>query len=149
MTSLVTTRSMAVSHDRVWAAIADLGSHHLWMRDAESVEFVGDRRSGEGTRLDVSTVVGPFRTLDRLEVTGWVEGHSIEVSHQGLVKGRGKLTVESAGEGSIVTWREELSFPWWLGGPITALFARPVLGAIWRGNLRRLEDWVSPGSTGL
>lgn len=131
---------MAASHGDVWTAIADLGSHHLWMQDAESVEFVGEQRSGEGTRLDVMTVVGPFRTLDRLEVTGWVDGRSIEVSHQGLVKGRGTLSVAATGDGSIVTWEEELSFPWWLGGPITAWLARPVLARIWAGNLRRLEE---------
>lgn len=133
---------MAAPHDEVWTAIADLGSHHLWMRDADSVEFVGDQRSGEGTRLDVMTVVGPFRTLDRMEVTGWEDGRSIEVSHEGLVTGHGKFTVEARDGGTTVTWEEELSFPWWLGGPITSWLARPVLARIWRGNLRRLEELV-------
>lgn len=134
---------MAIAHDRVWAAISDLGSHEVWMRDAESVVFVDDQRRGKGTRMEVMTVVGPFRTLDRMEVTGWEEGRFVEVTHQGMVKGRGTLTAEPAADGSVVTWEEELTFPWWLGGPVTAWLARPVLTAVWRGNLRRLEDTLS------
>jgi len=130
---------MAVAHDRVWAAISDLGSHQIWMRDAEWVVFVDDLRRGKGTRMEVMSVVGPFRTLDRMEVTGWEEGRSIEVTHHGLVKGRGTLTAEPDRGGTVVTWEEDLTFPWWLGGPVTAWLVRPVLTAIWRGNLHRLE----------
>lgn len=143
MARIVSQRDMAVSHEEVWAAIADLGSHGTWMKDAESVEFVGEQRSGEGTQLDVMTVVGPFRTRDRMEVTRWVEGRSIEVSHLGLVKGRGTLSVAGTGAGSVVTWEEDLEFPWWLGGGLTAWLARPVLARVWRGNLKRLEQTLT------
>lgn len=96
--------------------------------------------------MEVETKVGPFLTTDIMEVTGWDEGHSIEVAHSGLIKGAGTLRVTPTEGGTVVEWIEELSFPWWLGGPITALFARPVLAAIWRGNLRRLEGVLA--STG-
>ena len=140
MTRRAVTRTMQVPHERVWAAIADLGSHTEWMRDAERIVFVHDQRRGKGTRMEVVTVVGPFRTLDVMEVVGWDEGRSIEVAHRGLITGRGILAAEPDREGTLVSWREKLEFPWWLGGPITAWLARPVLAAIWRGNLRRLEE---------
>lgn len=94
--------------------------------------------------MRVKTVVGPFRTLDDMEVVGWDEGRSIEVAHTGLVKGRGTFTLTDGAPGeTLVTWDEELRFPWWLGGPVTAMLARPVLARIWRGNLRRLEESLS------
>ena len=127
----------------VWAALADLGSHDRWMRDAESIVFVTDQTSGVGTRMQVKTVVGPLRTVDEMEVVGWVEGESISVVHQGLITGRGVLAATADGDRTEVTWEEELTFPWYLGGAITAWLAKPVLGSIWRGNLRRLEETVS------
>jgi carbon monoxide dehydrogenase subunit G len=134
---------MRAPRDRVWAALADLGSHDQWMRDAESIVFLTEQREGVGTRMEVKTVVGPLRTLDKMEVVGWDEGRSIEVVHTGLITGRGTLTADEADGGALVSWEETLTFPWYLGGPIAAFFAKPVLGAIWRGNLERLEETIS------
>lgn len=90
-------------------------------------------------------MVGPFRTVDIIEVVGWDEGRSIEVAHHGLVKGRGMLAADPDERGqTTVSWEEDLVFPWWLGGGFTAWLATPVLTAIWRGNLRRLEDVLTP-----
>ena len=93
--------------------------------------------------MDVETRVGPFRTNDRMEVTGWVEGHSIEVVHIGLVTGRGTLSLTAKENGTLLTWDEDLSFPWWLGGAVTAWLARPVLRRIWRRNLANFEASLS------
>jgi hypothetical protein len=113
------------------------------MKDARWVVFIGDQRRGRGTRMEVKTVVGPFRTLDVMEVVGWDEGRSIEVAHQGLVEGRGVLAATHHGDGTLLSWVETLTFPWWLGGSFTAWLARPVLASIWRGNLKRLEETLS------
>lgn len=93
--------------------------------------------------MRVETRVGPFRTLDLIEVTGWEEGRSISVTHRGLIKGEGILSVEDAGNGSLVRWVERLSFPWWLGGPLTSWLARPLLALVLRGDLKRLDSLVS------
>jgi hypothetical protein len=144
MTRIAVTRRVPLPGETVWNALADLGSHHMWMKDARSIVFVTDQRFGKGTRMMVETVVGPLRTLDEMEVMGWEEGHSIEVAHTGLITGRGIFTLEAGGPGeTLVTWDEELRFPWWLGGGVTGMLARPVLGRIWRGNLRRLEESLS------
>jgi hypothetical protein len=140
MARIAVSRDMALPRRVVWPAIADLGSHAEWMRDARSIVFQGEQRRGVGTRMEVETVVGPLRTVDVMEVVGWDEGHFVEVEHRGLVKGRGVLSVSESGDQTRVSWAEELAFPWWLGGAVTAWLARPVLAAMWRGNLRRLEE---------
>lgn len=139
MARIAVSRTMEAPRHQVWAAMADLGSHVEWMKDARSIEFTGEQRTGVGTRMEVETRFGPLRTLDVMEVTGWEEGESIEVAHSGLIKGRGTLTATPLDQETLVTWEEELEFPWWLGGAITAWLARPVLAAVWRGNLKRLE----------
>lgn len=140
MARIEVTRDMPIRHDLVWEALADLESHAQWMKDAESIEFATEQRTGVGTSMRVATRVGPLRTMDVLEVTGWQEGESIDVVHRGLVTGTGTLAATRANGSTRVSWVEDLRFPWWLGGPLTALFAKPVLAAIWRGNLERLED---------
>lgn len=143
MARIVVSRTMPVAHEKVWDAISDLGSHPSWMKDAKSIVFVGDRHRGKGTRMRVKTVIGPLRTDDIMEVVGWVEGTSIDVTHRGLVEGTGRLSVVADGSGSLVSWDEDLTFPWWLGGAVTAFLARPILTAVWRRNLGRLEDSLS------
>ena len=143
MARIELSREMPLTHQRVWEAISDLASHQEWMRDAESLTFVGDQTRGVGTTMEVETRVGPFHTLDILEVTGWEEGSFIDVAHRGLISGWGRLQAESGDESTIVTWTEELRFPWWVGGNLTAWAARPVLRSIWRGNLERLENSLS------
>ena len=128
----------------VWSELSDLANHDSWMKDAASVEFLGTKRSGIGTRMRVPTRVGPFQTDDILEVTGWVEGESISVDHEGLVSGTGQFSL--AGDNpTVVVWEENLRFPWWIGGPVAAVFARPILRAIWAGNLRRFAARI-PGA---
>jgi hypothetical protein len=135
---------MQTPHHAVWAALSDLGSHASWMRDARSIEFRTTQTTGVGTRMDVVTAVGPFRTTDVMEVVGWEEGESIDVVHEGVVTGRGRLSAEAKTSSStLVSWDEILVIPWWLGGRVTGWLARPVLAAIWRGNLRRLEGLAS------
>jgi hypothetical protein len=106
------------------------------MKDAREIEFLGESTSGLGTRMRVATRVGPLRTSDILEVTSWTEGESITVSHRGVVSGTGQFRLEGQGP-TIVIWEESLRFPWWLGGPITAMASRPILNRIWVGNLKR------------
>jgi uncharacterized protein YndB with AHSA1/START domain len=125
--------------DRVWAELADLGSHPEWMGDAGSVEFITVQTVGVGTRMRVPTRVGPFRTTDLMTIVEWEEGRLIAVEHEGAVSGRGRFEIRPLGPGTELTWDETLRFPWWLGGPLGAWLARPVLRRIWSENLERLR----------
>lgn len=116
--------------------------HAEWMKDARAVEFLGDQRRGIGTRMRVTTRVGPLRTTDVMELTEWEPPSVIGVSHRGLIGGAGVFRLEPEGEGTRFEWSEDLRFPWFLGGPAGAFLARPILRRVWRGNLQRLKERV-------
>jgi hypothetical protein len=64
------------------------------------------------------------------------------------VKGTGRFTLAKRPRGKTrFTWTEELTFPWWMGGPVGALAAKPVLRAVWKRNLRRLQYLIELGVT--
>ncbi|HEX6420684.1 MAG TPA: SRPBCC family protein, partial [Acidimicrobiales bacterium] len=122
----------------VWRHLADIADHVSWMADARAIRFTSDRRTGVGTAFECETRLGPLRTLDVMEVTEWRDGEAMGVRHRGLVTGTGRFLLESAGRGRTrLVWAEDLRFPWWLGGRVGGALARPVLRAVWRGNLRR------------
>jgi hypothetical protein len=130
--------------DEVWAAVEDVGSHVDWMEDAVAIHFTSDSTSGVGTTFDCETKVGPFRLTDRMEITRWSPGRAMGVRHVGLVTGTGEFRISSRSRGrrTRFVWTEQLHFPWWMGGPLGAIAARPVLRHVWRTNLRNLRAIV-------
>jgi carbon monoxide dehydrogenase subunit G len=138
MARVVVSINIDASPATVWTELEQLEKHSEWMSDAESITFTSDSTRGVGTVMEVATKIGPFRLIDVMEFTEWVPLTSMAVDHRGLVTGTGAFTLESHGSGTRFTWDEDLRFPWYLGGPLTAVLAVPVLRAIWRKNLRRL-----------
>ena len=127
----------------VWEMVADIRTHTEWMVDAESITVTSDCSSGVGTTFDCVTKIGPFRTIDHMEITEWIEERVMGVAHRGLVTGSGRFTLQEAGPSDTnFSWEETLTFPWWIGGRLTSIGSTPVLKAIWRGNLRRLSRLV-------
>ena len=125
--------------EAVWRHLADIADHVHWMADATAIRFTGDQRTGVGTTFDCETRIGPLRTTDRMEVTEWIAGAAMGVRHRGLVTGAGGFRLRPLPWGRTrLVWDEDLRFPWWLGGPLTAAVAAPVLRRVWAGNLRRL-----------
>jgi len=135
---VVAHTSIDASPDIVWADIERLETHVEWMADAAAIEFGDDRRRGVGTTMRVLTTVGPLRTVDIIRVVGWDPPRSIAVTHEGLVTGKGEFILEPTPTGTRFVWAEDLSMPWYFGGPVGAALARPVLAAVWRRNLQRL-----------
>lgn len=127
------------SPDTVWAEVERLENHPHWMADAVGIEFEDDRRRGVGTRIIVATKIGPFRTTDVMEFIEWDRPRTLGVVHKGLFTGTGRFSLDAEDDGTRFTWTETVRFPWFLGGPIGAFVARPVLTRIWKGNLRRLR----------
>ena len=129
------------SPDAVWTVVEPVERHVDWMHDAVAIRFTGDQTRGVGTQFLCDTKVGPITLVDRMEITEWETAKVMGVRHTGLVTGSGKFTLEpiDLGRRTRFTWAEDLVFPWWMGGPLAAVVAKPILSAIWRGNLRRLR----------
>ena len=124
----------------VWAAIQDIATHVEWMADAESIEFISARTQGVGTKFVCRTRVGPLQLRDTMTVTEWSPGRAMGITHEGVVRGVGRFTLaRRRGGRTRFVWREQLRFPWWMGGPVGALVGKPVLRAIWKRNLGRLK----------
>ena len=131
------------SSTEAWAALENVVSHVQWMKDAESIRFTTAGRTGTGTEFVCVTRVGPIRLTDTMSITEWTPCEAMGVHHQGVVKGSGRFTLRAlAGEKTYFSWDEQLTFPWWLGGPLGERLARPILTCIWRGNVSRLKAVV-------
>ena len=114
--------------ETVWNVVEPIEHHVDWMADAESIRFTGTRTRGIGTAFDCVTKVGPIRLTDRMSVTEWEPGRVMGIEHRGVVTGRGRFTLEPEDGGRTrFTWNERLTFPWWMGGPLGAVVASPVL----------------------
>ena len=123
----------------VWEAVSQLDRHSEWMTDAESISFADGQTSGVGTTMDVLTRIGPFTTIDRIVVENWAPPTTIGVSHRGLVSGTGAFHLLETPSGTRFVWKESLRFPWYLGGRVAAVAAKPILRRIWRTNLARFK----------
>tara|TARA_Y100000746_G_C15148121_1_gene303743 strand:- start:28 stop:477 length:450 start_codon:yes stop_codon:yes gene_type:complete len=127
----------------VWAYVKNIESHTEWMLDADAIRITSSTASGTGTRFDCDTKIGPFRLVDRMEITAWEDNKLMGVSHQGIVSGWGQFSLEQAGpDGTIFRWAESLKFPWYLGGRLGQIAARPVLRWVWNRNLAQLKEQV-------
>lgn len=130
---------------RVWEVVEPVERHVDWMHDAVAIRFTGEQTRGVGTQFFCDTKVGPFRLVDRMEITEWEPGAVMGVRHIGMVTGTGRFTLEpiDLGRRTRFVWEETLVFPWWMGGPLGALIGgKVVLAAIWRRNLRGLRRLV-------
>ncbi len=126
----------------VWAAIEDISTHPVWMRDAVAVEFSTSQHTGVGAEFTCLTKVGPFRTHDVLRVTEWEPNAVMGIEHTGAVTGSGRFTLAAERTGTRFCWEEALRFPWWMGGVAGERAAKPVLGRVWRANLTHLKAHI-------
>lgn len=147
MAALTVSTELPATPEEVWADVADIASHVEWMQDAVAITFTTDQREGVGTAFDCDTRIGPFRLTDHMEITTWEPGREMGVRHVGMVTGTGVFTLRPIWDvrngrdpgRTEFRWTEELTFPWYLGGPIGALVARPVLRRVWTTNLANLR----------
>lgn len=133
------SKTIDATPEQLWAYLRNIGDHIEWMADAESITFTSEITEGVGTTFDCLTKVGPIKLNDKMTVTSWVDNKEMGVTHSGIVTGVGVFTLEPKGTQTLFTWSEKLEFPIYLGGKVGAFFAKPILTAIWKRNMSRLE----------
>ena len=127
----------------VWRSLEDIESHVGWMEDAIAIRITSRTKRGVGTTFECDTRAGPITLLDRMEIIEWQPRRAMGVRHVGAVSGEGRFTLRALGPGRTrFTWREQLRFPWWLGGSVGGVFGAEVLRVIWKRNLRNLKQIV-------
>ena len=125
---------------QVWSYLRDISSHVDWMADATEIRFTSEQTEGVGTSFECDTKIGPVKLTDVMTITSWVDEAEMGVRHEGVVTGVGEFHLsETSSGGSRFSWREDLSFPLWLGGPIGEVVAKPILTAVWKRNLKKLK----------
>ena len=142
---IVVSVDIDATPERVWEVVEPIERHVDWMHDAVAIRFTTERTRGTGTEFLCDTKVGPFKLVDRMEITEWEAGRVMGVRHTGLVTGSGRFTLEpiDLGRRTRFTWAEDLMFPCWMGGQIGAWVGGKIaLGPIWRRNLRNLRAIV-------
>jgi uncharacterized protein YndB with AHSA1/START domain len=128
---------------RVWAAVEDISTHVRWMEDARAIRFLSERRSGVGTSFACDTQIGPFRLTDDMEIVEWNPPTTMAVRHRLPVHGTGRFVLTPVDGGrTVFAWREELAFPWWMGGGVGEAVAAPIMGWVWRRSLHNLRNLV-------
>ena len=136
--------TIAAPLDAVWDELERIEDHVDWMADAESIEFHTDQRRGIGTTFTCRTKIGPLRTSDVMTIDAWDDHRAIGVTHAGAVTGTGRFTLDAPSTTTtVVTWDEQLTFPWYFGGALGAFAATPVFRWIWSRNLVRLRARVT------
>jgi len=142
MATIQISTHINVSPEVLWEELRHIDRHVNWMNDAVSITFTSSTTEGVGTQFSCLTKVGPLKTTDIMTITQWEEARTMGVEHVGLVKGAGTFQIALQCEGSTITWRESLTFPWWMLGPFGSLFASPILQLIWKKNLKNLKAIV-------
>lgn len=145
MTRITVSADYDASPTEVWAVLEPIEDHVDWMADAESIRFRTDQTRGVGTQFECVTKIGPIRLTDVMQITEWEPDRRMGVRHDGVVTGTGTFSLEPLDDGrrTRLTWREDLRFPWWLGGPLgAAIGSRLVMKRLWAGNLKRLRPLV-------
>ena len=130
--------------DQVWAELQEIDRHVDWMQEAVAIRFIGEQTTDVGTEFFCDTKVGPFKLVDRMQITEWKPGTAMGVRHTGVVTGDGMFTLTAIeATRTHFAWDEQLQFPWWLGGRVGAAIAgRVVLRPIWKRNLRALKAQI-------
>ena len=151
MARLSVAIDISASPSEVWNVIEPIEAHVTWMHDAVAIRFQHDQHRGVGTAFLCDTKIGPFKLVDRMEITEWTPDTAMGVRHVGVITGAGRFTLTpiDLGRRTRFAWDESLNFPWWLGGPLGALIGgRLVLRLIWKRNLRALKRIVESRAAG-
>jgi uncharacterized membrane protein len=132
--------------EKVWAEVADIEGQPRWMTEMKAVRLLSDGPVGVGTTGEADVRILGIPVVDPVTITEFEPPHRFAISHDGLFKGGGVITLEAGADGTttIVRWDETLIPP--VLPHLAALALRPTLGAVFQADLVRLKELVETPS---
>ena len=74
--------------EQVWDYVKDISSHTEWMRDATAIRITSDSAIGAGTTFECDTKIGPFKLVDKMEITEWTDNEYYQIHAQNFYQSR-------------------------------------------------------------
>ena len=127
----------------VWDLLTDWEHQDDWMLEASDFVVMSEQRAGVGVEAEATIRIGGITTRDKVRVVEWEPARHLAIEHYGWVSGVGHIYLTPLGEDRThVFWREELYPPVGLLGAIGMTALRPVMGRLFRRDLRVLASLV-------
>ena len=132
----------------VWDLITDWEHQDDWMLEAGDFIVIGDQREGVGVVAEATIKIAGIKTRDRVRVIAWEPPRLLAIAHDGWVSGRGELFLTPIGKDRThIFWREELEPPLGVLGAIGMTIVKPVMGRVFRRDLRILAGLTRARAT--
>jgi uncharacterized protein YndB with AHSA1/START domain len=129
--------------DVVWELITDWEHQDDWMMEASNFVVTSEQREGVGVEAEATIRIGGITTRDRVRVIDWDPNRHLAIEHYGWVSGVGHIYLTPLEEARThLFWREELFPPIGVLGAIGMTALRPVMGKLFRRDLRILASLV-------
>ena len=133
------TQTMTAPPEVGWRLITDWEHQDDWMLEASDFVVVSDHREGVGVEAEATIRIGGLKTRDRVRVAEWDPPRRLVIEHLGWVTGRGEIDLTPlVGDRTHIAWREELSPPMGALGAVGMTAFKPLMGRIFRRDLKVL-----------
>lgn len=138
---------IAAPREAVWAYASDIARQPEWMHEMKRVEMLTPPPVQPGSRGRATVRIFGISTTDDVVITQFDPPSTFAIRHEGKFVGEGLLRfTEIDATNTRIDWMEYLRPP--LFANIGGFVQRPILGAIFRSDLRHLKRILEEGSTG-
>jgi len=140
------TMEIAAPRTAVWEYASDIARQPEWMHEMKRVEMLTPPPVQPGSRGRATVRIFGISTTDDVVITQFDAPNIFAIRHEGKFVGEGLLRFIALGETHTrIEWMEYLRPP--LFAHIGGFVQRPILGAIFRSDLRHLKRILEEGTT--
>jgi uncharacterized protein YndB with AHSA1/START domain len=133
----------------VWRLLTDWEHQSDWQLEASDFVVTSKQREGVGVEAEATITIGGITTRDKVRVAAWEPPRRLAIEHRGWVSGRGEIFLTPLGDARThIYWREELNPPIGALGALGMLAFRPLMGRIFRRDLKVLAGLVRAATAG-
>ena len=139
------TIEIAAPRSTAWAYASDIARQPEWMHEMKRVEMLTPPPVQPGSRGRATVRIFGISTTDDVVITQFDPPSTFAIRHEGKFVGEGLLRfTEIDATHTRIDWMEYLRPP--LFANIGGFVQRPILGSIFRSDLRHLKRILEEGS---